>query len=87
MVTISVDEELCKGCELCINFCPTQALEKSKKLNKRGVYPPELADESKCNECRFCELICPDFAIVVVPEEKQEKKEREIGRENTKLGR
>jgi 2-oxoglutarate ferredoxin oxidoreductase subunit delta len=62
---ISVDEELCKGCGLCIVFCPAKALKRSKKLNKRGVYPPELVHESKCNECRFCELICPDFAINV----------------------
>ena len=65
---IRIDEELCKGCALCIDFCPSQALEKSKTLNKRGVYHPMLADESKCNRCRFCELICPDFAITVVPE-------------------
>ena len=68
---IKVDEELCKGCEICIDYCPTQALKKSEKLNKRGIYPPELADEEKCNRCRYCELICPDFAIFVIPEENE----------------
>jgi 2-oxoglutarate ferredoxin oxidoreductase subunit delta len=68
---LKVDETLCKGCSLCINFCPRHALSLSTKLNKRGIYPPVLSAPERCNQCGYCELICPDFAIVVVKEAEQ----------------
>ncbi len=73
MIEILVD--WCKGCELCIKRCPVNALEISDELNKRGVYPPRLKEENECNYCRLCELICPDFAITVIPDEKKGPKE------------
>ena len=69
---IEITEDWCKGCELCINKCPVQALEWKKTLNKKGVYPPKLKEDNECNQCRLCELICPDFAITVTPEERVE---------------
>jgi 2-oxoglutarate ferredoxin oxidoreductase subunit delta len=62
---ITIERDLCKGCEFCIEFCPRKVLEKSDQLNKRGVYPPRVADEGKCTICGFCSSICPDFAISV----------------------
>ena len=73
MIDITLD--WCKGCELCIQRCPVNALELSDKLNKRGIYPPKLKEENECNFCKLCELICPDFAIVVVPEEDKDPEE------------
>ncbi len=73
MIEITLD--WCKGCELCIQRCPVNALELSDKLNKRGIYPPKLKEENECNFCKLCELICPDFAIVVVPEEDKDPEE------------
>ncbi len=72
---IEVVLDWCKGCDMCIKRCPLDALEKSDKLNKRGVYPPRLKEDNECNYCRFCELICPDFAITVIPDEETEPKE------------
>ena len=37
---ITILEDWCKGCRLCIDRCPVKALEESDTLNKRGVYPP-----------------------------------------------
>ena len=68
---IHIIPDLCKGCDFCIEFCPTKALEKSDKLNKRGVHPPKATDESKCTLCGFCTAICPDFAIFTT-EKKEE---------------
>jgi len=65
----------CKGCEICINRCPVNALEWSDKLNKRGVYPPRLKEENECNNCRLCELLCPDFVITVIPDENNKPEE------------
>lgn len=53
-MTITLLEDWCKGCELCIKRCPTSSLEQSDKLNKRGVYPPRLKAVNECNFCRLC---------------------------------
>ena len=70
---IEVREDWCKGCNICIDRCPVDALEESDKLNRRGVRPPKLKENNECNFCRLCELICPDLAITVIPD-KEEKK-------------
>ncbi len=61
---VEVNEDYCKGCNLCIEFCPRDALEPAEELNKKGIHPP-VQVEGRCNACRLCELICPDFAITV----------------------
>jgi 2-oxoglutarate ferredoxin oxidoreductase subunit delta len=70
---IEVKEDWCKGCNICIDRCPVDALEESDKLNRRGVRPPKLKQENECNYCRYCELICPDLAITVIPDEVEKK--------------
>ena len=70
---IEVREDWCKGCNICIDRCPVDALEESDKLNKRGIRPPKLKEKNECNYCRLCELICPDLAITVIPEEDDKK--------------
>ena len=71
-VDILVIEDRCKGCSFCIEFCPKDVLEESKKLNVRGVHPPQVKDAALCVGCGVCEELCPDFAIFLV-----EKKGRE----------
>ena len=53
--------EWCKGCGICIAFCPTQVLALD------GDDKCSIANEAACTECRLCELRCPDFAIELVP--------------------
>lgn len=69
---IEVDEEYCKGCNLCIKFCPRDALEESEELTQKGIHKP-VEVEDRCNDCRLCELVCPDFAITVEEEEEEEE--------------
>ena len=64
--TIRIYEDICKGCGICVEFCPLQVLERSKEMNKKGYYPPKLKSAEKCTACRICELMCPDFAIVII---------------------
>ena len=73
MIEIVLD--WCKGCEICIKRCPVDAFEISDVLNKRGIYPPKLKENNECNYCRLCELLCPDFAITVIPDEEKEQVE------------
>jgi len=65
---IEIDEDLCKGCEICIEFCPLEVFENSEKLNRKGYYVPVVAREDDCNGCRLCDLLCPEFAIIVTIE-------------------
>jgi 2-oxoglutarate ferredoxin oxidoreductase subunit delta len=71
---IEVNDDWCKGCNICIERCPRNALEQSDRINKKGVRPPQLKKNNECNDCRLCELICPDLAINVIPD-KDKKKE------------
>jgi 2-oxoglutarate ferredoxin oxidoreductase subunit delta len=62
---ITIDKNLCKGCNICTEFCPQKVYEKSKTLNKKGVYLPVPQNEEKCKKCNLCCLLCPDQAIKV----------------------
>jgi NAD-dependent dihydropyrimidine dehydrogenase PreA subunit len=57
--------ERCKGCRLCIHFCPQQVLQESNRVNRKGYHYPEIrpGKETNCVHCDFCTLICPEFAI------------------------
>jgi len=69
---IKVDEDLCKGCNICILFCSQNVYKQSEKLDKKGIHLPEPVNEVKCIQCNLCAIICPDQAITV--NENKEKK-------------
>jgi 2-oxoglutarate ferredoxin oxidoreductase subunit delta len=62
---IEVDQELCKGCQICISFCPKDAISTSDKLNASGYLPVFLNDSGQCTGCAICALVCPEVAIEV----------------------
>jgi 2-oxoglutarate ferredoxin oxidoreductase subunit delta len=67
-------EDRCKGCGLCIAFCPKHVLVVSDRFNKKGYHPPDLVEEEPthvCVNCGFCERICPEFAIFVKPKKEE----------------
>ncbi len=66
---INVLKDRCKGCRLCIEFCPRKVLRESTDFNARGYHSVCAEKESECLHCGLCELICPEFAIEVVPAE------------------
>jgi 2-oxoglutarate ferredoxin oxidoreductase subunit delta len=59
--SVKIYQDWCKGCGICVTFCPSGVL----KLNKQGK--AEVAHEEECINCGFCEIHCPDFAILVQP--------------------
>ena len=66
---IIIDERYCKGCGICIHFCPKNVLALAKEVNSRGFYTPCVVVGAECSKCHQCELFCPDFAIFIVEEE------------------
>jgi len=62
---IEITENLCKGCDICIEFCPTGVFDKSSKLNRRGYYLPVVARVEDCTGCLICDLMCPEMAIII----------------------
>lgn len=47
----------CKGCRICVEFCPsgTLALDDRNKV--------DVVHAERCIGCRMCEMRCPDLAI------------------------
>ncbi len=58
-VSITVLEDWCKGCEICVEVCAKKCLA----MNSLGIV--EVVDLEACNKCLLCDLLCPDFAISV----------------------
>jgi 2-oxoglutarate ferredoxin oxidoreductase subunit delta len=60
-----IDKEWCKGCGICIYFCP------KKVLNFDNHGKAEAEKPQDCILCRLCEIRCPDFAIQVIEQERE----------------
>ena len=58
-----INRDWCKGCGICVAFCPKKVLEMDAKDKAVAV---RLAD---CIACKLCELRCPDLAIEVETED------------------
>ena len=65
MAKITINKQMCKGCLLCITFCPKGAIAKGTALNKRGLTPVEFSDGDNCVGCAMCAVICPECCIEV----------------------
>lgn len=65
MAKIIINQDKCKGCFLCVNFCPKGLLKKSTKLNRQGLNFVEFVAAGDCIGCMQCAVICPDCCIEV----------------------
>ncbi|MDR1409761.1 MAG: 4Fe-4S binding protein [Oscillospiraceae bacterium] len=66
MPKVTINENVCKGCELCVTACPKKIVALAKeKLNAKGYHAAEVIDPAACIGCAMCALICPDCAITV----------------------
>ncbi len=63
---IRIDKEKCKICGICVIIC-------TKKVLKQTETEEVIVDDlSKCSGCLICEYECPDFAIEIEREEKND---------------
>ena len=64
MAKAHANQELCKGCRLCVGNCPVQAITPLDAVNKKGYEIIEV-DQDKCIGCGICYKICPDYVFTV----------------------
>jgi 2-oxoglutarate ferredoxin oxidoreductase subunit delta len=62
---VVVNTERCKGCELCMEACPSDVLAMSKQVNNKGYNYAYMANEDACTGCTSCGVVCPDACITV----------------------
>ncbi len=57
---IVINRDWCKGCEICVYFCPKKVLDLDDN-DKAIARRPE-----DCICCKLCEYRCPDLAIEIL---------------------
>jgi 2-oxoglutarate ferredoxin oxidoreductase subunit delta len=73
MVVVSINDIWCKGCGICVAFCPKNTLE----LNHADKAFQARPDD--CIRCGMCSLYCPDLAVTVdVPPAKGKSSLQEV---------
>jgi NADH:ubiquinone oxidoreductase subunit F (NADH-binding)/(2Fe-2S) ferredoxin/Pyruvate/2-oxoacid:ferredoxin oxidoreductase delta subunit len=58
LITFYIDPELCKGCALCAQRCPHEAISGERK-------EVHVIDVEKCLRCGVCRDVCPSDAVLV----------------------
>ena len=58
---LCISSEWCKGCGICVEFCPKGVLQMSESV--------VIAYPNKCIKCGICEKLCPDYAIYIENDE------------------
>ena len=57
-VRIAIHERACRGCELCVDLCPTKVFgfDQDRRLCR-------VEHEEDCIACLSCAYICPSHAL------------------------
>lgn len=60
MFIVSIDQDACEGCNLCVDGCPARILGfKDEKAYVSG-------DETECMGCEACISVCTSGAISIM---------------------
>lgn len=62
MFIVSIDEELCTGCDACTAGCPAEILSFNENEHKAYV----SGDEAECMGCEACTTVCESGAISIM---------------------
>jgi NAD-dependent dihydropyrimidine dehydrogenase PreA subunit len=58
MVEINIEQNACRGCELCVDECPTKVFDYDAENSI-----PVIARKDDCVECLSCYYLCPSTAV------------------------
>ena len=58
MIRVKIEEKACRGCQQCVDICPTEVFEydESQKLAR-------VVEEENCIGCLSCTYLCPSAAV------------------------
>lgn len=62
---VTLDQERCRGCLLCIGICPNDLFVRDDRPNASGALPARMRYPEYCINCMRCVSICPDQAFEV----------------------
>ncbi len=65
MAKLKINKKRCKGCQLCIIFCPKKNIKLDTALNESGIYPAVVIAEENCTGCGMCYVMGPDVCIEI----------------------
>jgi ferredoxin len=58
MIHITVHEQACRGCQLCVDICPTKVF-----TYDTATYKAINSHEEDCIGCLSCSYLCPSGAL------------------------
>ena len=61
--TVVVNEERCKGCNLCVVSCPCDL--QPRNVNTKGYHYAYMKNPDACIGCANCGYVCPDGCLTV----------------------
>lgn len=62
MFVVSIDEDVCGGCGLCVEGCPARILAFNDEEEKAFI----SGDETECMGCEACTTVCESGAITIM---------------------
>ena len=66
---LEFNKDKCKGCELCVSFCPKKLIAMSGSINNKGYVTAVIEHEEECVGCLSCATMCPDGVISIYKED------------------
>lgn len=66
---VKFHEDLCKGCGLCVHFCPRKIIFLDERINAMGYHPATVTEQERCTGCCICAWMCPDVVIEIERDE------------------
>lgn len=62
---LELNENRCKGCELCVQACPRTVLAMGTQINALGYRPAMAVAADRCTGCKACALVCPEVVFAI----------------------
>ncbi len=78
---VAINEEECKGCELCVMACPVDVLHLATTINTHSYNPSSYTGEG-CTGCGVCFYACPEPGAITVFKNWEEARHKYLNPQN-----